>query len=62
MNLKLVSTQCPYCWEKIDIQIDPSVFSQDYIEDCSVCCRPIRLIVNIDNNNEIQIESLSQDD
>jgi uncharacterized protein YbaR (Trm112 family) len=32
---------CPYCWEPIEITLDLSVESQQQVEDCSVCCRPI---------------------
>ena len=32
---------CPYCWQRIDILLDLSVSEQEYVEDCSVCCRPI---------------------
>jgi len=39
---------CPYCGEQIEIVIDESVESQQYIEDCWVCCRPINLEVRID--------------
>jgi hypothetical protein len=32
---------CPYCWEAIEIAVDLSVETQQQVEDCSVCCRPI---------------------
>jgi hypothetical protein len=32
---------CPYCWEPFEIALDLSVESQQQVEDCSVCCRPI---------------------
>lgn len=35
--------QCPYCGESIELLVDPSAGGQRYIEDCSVCCRPIEL-------------------
>jgi len=35
--------QCPYCGESIEVQVDSSAGEQSYIEDCSVCCRPIEL-------------------
>lgn len=35
--------RCPFCGEDITVLIDCSVDDQDYIEDCSVCCRPIRI-------------------
>ncbi|MBD0836108.1 CPXCG motif-containing cysteine-rich protein [Aestuariibaculum suncheonense] len=34
---------CPYCWGQISMLIDNSVSSQQYIEDCEVCCRPIQV-------------------
>ncbi|UCB53922.1 MAG: CPXCG motif-containing cysteine-rich protein [Thiotrichales bacterium] len=38
---------CPYCGENIEIVIDGSVEQQNYVEDCSVCCRPIELTVTV---------------
>lgn len=54
--------QCPYCWETIELVIDPSELHQEYIEDCFVCCRPIHLIVEIDPNNTANIQALSEDE
>ena len=34
---------CPFCWETLTILLDFSLPEQDYIEDCQVCCRPIRI-------------------
>jgi hypothetical protein len=34
---------CPYCGEVIELQVDGSAGEQDYVEDCSVCCRPIEV-------------------
>ena len=38
---------CPYCGESIDVVIDMSVQDQEYIEDCSVCCRPIVISASV---------------
>ena len=35
--------QCPYCGELTELQVDGSAGEQAYIEDCSVCCRPIEV-------------------
>lgn len=35
--------QCPYCGEPIELEVDSSAGEQGYIEDCSVCCRPIEV-------------------
>ncbi|HMB72809.1 MAG TPA: CPXCG motif-containing cysteine-rich protein [Gammaproteobacteria bacterium] len=40
--------ECPYCGESIELIIDDSVADQSYIEDCTVCCRPIEVDVHID--------------
>lgn len=34
---------CPSCWQKISMILDLSVAGQTYIEDCEVCCRPMRI-------------------
>lgn len=32
---------CPHCGEMITLFLDLSLEEQSYIEDCSVCCRPM---------------------
>jgi len=34
---------CPFCWETLTVLLDFSLPDQDYIEDCQVCCQPIRI-------------------
>lgn len=45
-----VDIRCPYCGEQITLIIDRSADSQEYIEDCQVCCQPINLHVRIEKN------------
>ena len=49
------SIVCPYCGEQIDLLIDDSVEQQQYVEDCSVCCRPINVDVSVTGNAEIHV-------
>ncbi len=42
--------QCPHCWEQISMLLDPSV-SDSYIEDCEVCCNPIRISASFENRD-----------
>lgn len=42
-TLSYSQVQCPYCGETIELQLDCSCGEQAYIEDCSVCCRPIEV-------------------
>ena len=44
------SIQCPYCGETIEVLVDESAGEQQYIEDCSVCCRPIEIAVTVDSD------------
>lgn len=53
---------CPYCNEPIEIVIDPSVSSQSYIEDCQVCCRPISLAVEIDEDGDVEVHAATEDE
>jgi hypothetical protein len=32
---------CPYCGAAIELLVDLSGGSQQYVEDCSTCCRPM---------------------
>lgn len=52
--------QCPYCGETIDTCVDTSAGSQQCIEDCSVCCRPIELTITVDGiEGDIQLTARS---
>lgn len=42
--------QCPYCWEEISMLLDPSVKQQNYIEDCEICCNPIEVTSQFNND------------
>ncbi|WP_251980160.1 CPXCG motif-containing cysteine-rich protein [Salinibacter ruber] len=43
VNVREQSFTCPHCWETTAVLVDPSVREQTYIEDCGVCCRPLRV-------------------
>lgn len=49
LSLSEQSVTCPYCWETITLLIDPTE-SQIYTEDCFVCCRPILVDAQIDDD------------
>ena len=56
-----VSAQCPYCWEQIFFEVDPSVSEQEYVEDCHVCCHPILLRISA-YEQHINIETAKEDE
>ena len=44
---------CPYCWEEISMLLDLSAGNQSYVEDCEVCCRPIVISYDVDEQGEL---------
>lgn len=61
-NLKTQTIQCPYCGEQIEILVDCSVEFQEYVEDCSVCCRPIAISVETSDGEVISLEAKSENE
>jgi transcription elongation factor Elf1 len=48
---------CDSCGEEIVVPVDISAGShQDYVEDCPVCCHPMHLHVEIDDDGEARCE------
>ena len=60
--LQTVGIECPYCAEPIEIAVDASIDQQQYVEDCSVCCRPIHLTVVVSGSGAIQVQAVDEDD
>ena len=56
-----VRIYCPYCGESIEIVVDASLAQQHYVEDCSVCCRPMELSVSVDSG-QVSVEARRDDD
>jgi len=55
---------CPYCGEANEIALDPgSGERQEYVEDCQVCCRPWRVVVEYDASGaaHVQVEPADGD-
>ena len=49
----------PYCGETISMVLDLSVPEQTYVEDCEVCCNPIRLAYATDGETVTAFEARS---
>jgi hypothetical protein len=60
--LETARLHCPYCGEPVEIVIDCTVARQDYVEDCEVCCRPMRLQVAVDSHGIGSVEATREDD
>jgi hypothetical protein len=50
---QFVAARCPYCGERFDARVEVSAGAQEYIEDCEVCCRPMTLSVELEDNGAL---------
>ena len=49
-----VSYNCPYCMAEISIRVDQTGGKkQDFVVDCEVCCRPIEIEAEIEEDGYI---------
>jgi hypothetical protein len=55
-GVESVWAQCPFCGEPIELLVDLSAPDQRYIEDCEVCCRPIRVHARTDRDGLPAVE------
>ncbi len=56
--------RCPYCGQVNEIGLDPGGgATQDYVEDCQVCCRPWRVLVTYqpDGAADVMVEAEDSD-
>ncbi|MGQ0504633.1 MAG: CPXCG motif-containing cysteine-rich protein [Myxococcaceae bacterium] len=58
-----VGAQCPYCGEGVELTVDPvGASSEQYTEDCSVCCRPWTVFVTRDEDAGLSVTLGREDD
>jgi transcription elongation factor Elf1 len=60
--LPALDIECPYCGEWIVLFVDVSAGEQRYIEDCQVCCRPIQIVVTLDEDGEPEVVARAEND
>lgn len=61
--LEEAAVTCPCCWEEILLELDLSGGSAVYTEDCSVCCQPILVRLQVDEGTgEFQVSAEAEND
>jgi len=60
--VQFLPIDCPYCGERIEIEVDRSAGDQEYIEDCTVCCRPITVLVVVSGQEFACVEARREDE
>ena len=54
---------CDACGEEIVVPVDLSAgMSQEYVEDCPVCCHPNVVHVEIDDEGQVQVWAEAEQD
>ena len=57
-----VEIMCPYCGEFQQTDVDISAGSQDYWQDCQVCCCPILFELTVDGEQAFRVIVKRDDD
>ena len=60
MMLEFADVTCPHCGEPLQLAIDPSGGAQRYIEDCQVCCRPMVVSVEVDDDGGLGVDVVAE--
>ena len=50
---------CPYCGEQISMLFESFSGAQEYIEDCEVCCAPIKVNYKT-NGHEVELVNVQR--
>ena len=54
---------CPYCGEGVEVSVDPAGGGvQEYVEDCSVCCQPWSVRVDVDRDGVPTVSARTLDE
>ncbi|MDR9466844.1 CPXCG motif-containing cysteine-rich protein [Marinospirillum sp.] len=56
-----IQDNCPYCGSDLELAVDTSAGSQEYIEDCEVCCAPISVAIQVGMNGELVAAEMKRD-
>jgi len=52
----VTEVECPYCGETVEIVIDKAGgATQDYVEDCEVCCQPWQVHVSLGVGGAVEV-------
>jgi hypothetical protein len=54
---------CPYCGQSVEMTLDASGGeTQEYVEDCEVCCQPwsVRVTIDTDGIPHVDVSALDE--
>ena len=47
--------ECPHCGATVSVLLDPSIHRQRYVEDCEVCCYPLEISFEIEQDGTVML-------
>jgi len=53
--IETINFVCPYCNESIELMLDCSLSERDLVEDCTFCCQPILIHLQIDSDGVLSV-------
>jgi hypothetical protein len=59
---EFVQLHCPWCGEVFHSAVDLTTADRTWVEDCQICCRPMRVTVDLDEKGAISEVSAQRDD
>ena len=57
------SVYCPYCGQSVEMILDASGGeTQEYVEDCEICCQPwaVRVSIGSDGVPHVEVQALDE--
>ena len=59
---EFVQLTCPWCGEAFGTAVDLTTGDRTWVEDCQVCCRPMRVTLDLDEKGAIAELTAHRDD
>ncbi len=59
--IETIRITCPYCWERTETTVDCSGGSAQYVEDCPVCCQPVRFTLTVTSEGAVDRIEVSRE-
>jgi hypothetical protein len=51
---EFIPIRCPYCAERLETRVDLTAGECRYVEDCQVCCRPMEIGVELEEDGALR--------
>jgi hypothetical protein len=48
---------CPFCGQRFEVVVDPSLQHQRFTTDCEVCCRPVEVIAECEAGEILSLDA-----